>query len=69
MCLYIYIYIVLYVSSHTHTTRTNAREDEQAVALLEEMQEHGVRPDASVYASLIKAVADSQLCVGPQAGA
>jgi hypothetical protein len=37
------------------------------VALLEEMQEQGVRPDASVYASLIKAVADSQLCVGPQA--
>ena len=39
---------------------------QQAVALLEEMQGCGGRPDAWVYGSLIKAVADSQACVTPQ---
>jgi len=39
---------------------------QQAVALLEEMQEHGMRPDAWVYGCLINAVADSQVCVTPQ---
>jgi pentatricopeptide repeat protein len=39
---------------------------QQAVALLEEMQERGLRPDAWVYGCLITAVADSQECVTPQ---
>ena len=39
---------------------------QQAVALLQEMQERGLRPDAWVYGCLITAVADSQECVTPK---
>jgi len=39
---------------------------QQAVALLEEMQERGMRADAWVYGCLFNAVADSQVCVTPQ---